>query len=58
MSIHYKILPQLIYIGYMYVCVCVCVYLLLLMDIWVVYSFYNMIKVSINTVLHIPELHV
>ena len=28
------------------------------MDIWPVYSFYNIIKVSVNTVLHIPELHV
>ena len=28
------------------------------MDIWAVYRFYNMIKIFINTVLHIPELHV
>ena len=46
MSIHCKILPQLIYIGYIYI---------LLVDIWAVYSFYNMIKISINTVLHIPD---
>ena len=49
MSIHCKILPQLIYIGYIYI---------LLVDIWAVYSFYNMIKISINTVLRIPELRV
>ena len=57
MSIYYKILPQLIYIGYIYIGD-IYIYLLPLMDIWSVYSFYNMIKVSINTVLYIPELRV
>ena len=37
---------------------CVCVYISPTVDGYLGYSFYNMIKISINTVLHFPELHV